>query len=64
MKRTAKFEAGEDVYFMHNNKVCFRHISSRFVPYDGSEIWYCILDIGSFAEDQLFKTKEELIKSL
>lgn len=64
MKQIGKFEPGEAVYFMHNNKVCCKRITSRFIPCDSSYIWYYIMDVGSFPEDQLFKAKEELIKSL
>lgn len=63
-ERKPKFEPGDFVYFMHNNKLYYKHIASRLVPYDDSDILYKILNVGTFTEKQLFKTREELLESL
>lgn len=45
-----EFEPGELVFFMHDNKVYGRHITSRFIPYDSFEYHYNIMNIGTFTK--------------
>lgn len=68
-----KYNIGERVYFMHNNKVdnaCISDIDV-LIRYDRNHIRsnpdvsiYYYIDSRKYSELNLFPTKEELIKSL
>lgn len=72
-----KFDIGDEAYVLHENKVCkgnIDHISINVEENKKIHIYYKIFRIANktihgsvrvvFKEWQIFKTKEELLKSL
>lgn len=67
-----RFKLGDLVYYMKYNKICTGHISEIRVSYKEpnwySESYYMKEDTGlnppSYSINELFKTKEDLLKSL
>lgn len=67
-----KFKLGDLVYYMKYNKVCSGHIAGICIRYTGpnwcSESYYMKEDTGmnppSYSRGDLFRTKEDLLKSL
>lgn len=72
MEVECKFDVGQEVYFMHDNRVAKDkiyeiRITLTAIP-DSSvvtkEIWYFMVSKGPFLGMHLFRSKEELLKSL
>lgn len=64
-----KFNVGDEVWYLCNNKVCCRKISSivfRVSEFGASTTYYVPTPSESIALDEklVFSSKEELIKSL
>ena len=70
MEVKLKFKVGEEVFFMHNNKVCEGTIVKTTITIEScTEIKYKIKIKGtlydkSLLETKIFKSKEDLLKSL
>lgn len=70
MEVKLKFKVGEEVFFMHNNKVCEGTIVKTTITIEScTEIKYKIKIKGTFhnkslLETKIFKSKEDLLKSL
>lgn len=68
MKIKTKFNKGQRVYLLYNNKIVQRIILSIEVNYAFEYltpvIWYGLEHIGKHKEEELFATKQELIDSL
>ena len=74
MEIKTKYDIGQRVFFMSDNRVCEGTIESFDIGFgydNGTEyldICYCVKTMFftdfSVAEDKLFSTKEELLKSL
>ncbi len=63
---TNKFNIGNVVFYMCENKVCNGKIKSIYLRDSDAKNIYIEYSThsGSFREDMVFKTKSELIKSL
>ena len=67
-----RFKLGDLVYYMKYNKICTGHISEIRISYKEpnwySESYYMKEDTGLnppfYSRNELFKTKEDLLKSL
>lgn len=67
MKIKTKFKTGQMIFFMHGNKVSEGEVRlvSVFVKLNTkTSIRYEITGFGDLYEDDVFKTKEELLQSL
>lgn len=72
MKINTKFSLGDQVYYMKSNKIHIGHITKICVSYSEpnwySESYYMKEDMGLnppfYSRNELFKTKEDLLKSL
>lgn len=72
MTFNTKFKLGDLVYYMKSNRICTGHISGVHICYKEpnwySEVYYMDEDTGlnppSYSKNELFKTKEDLLKSL
>ena len=68
MQIATKFNVGDTVYFMHENKIAFKKVtniqtfSSEIYP--NGKVTYAFASIGEKKESEVFATKEELINSL
>lgn len=67
-----RFKLGDLVYYMKSNRICTGHISEMRIRYREpnwySESYYMKEDTGLnppfYSRNELFKTKEDLLKSL
>ena len=72
MEVECKFDVGQEVYFMYDNRVAkdkIREIKITLTAIPDSsvvkkEIWYFMVFKGPFLGMHLFRSKEELFKSL
>lgn len=72
MEVECKFDVGQEVYFMHDNRVAkdkIREIRITLTAIPDSsvvkeEIWYYMWTKGPFLGTYLFRSKEELLNSL
>lgn len=72
MEVECKFDVGQEVYFMYDNRVAkdkIREIKITLTAIPDSsvvkkDIWYYLWVKGPFLGTHLFRSKEELLKSL
>lgn len=73
MEIKTKYDIGDEVYTLHKNKVtkvkikavgCSLSDTERYIGYATDIVGGLFESNKSFTEEELFKTKEELLKSL
>lgn len=67
MKIETKYGIGDEVWFYRKSprQVVMSYIDHIVVEANDKDgIWYCLTNYESHGEDELFQTKEELLKSL
>lgn len=62
----SKFEIGDNVWFVSNNKVHQLEITGveMYVALEGTKVKYNLYDNTELEESKVFATKEELLESL
>ena len=62
----SKFEIGDNVWFVSNNKVHQLKITGveMYVALEGTKVKYNLYDNTELEESKVFATKEELLESL